>query len=35
VYVIALFIQQAQRIHHIILSSAACRAVPYFSILTH
>jgi len=32
---VALFIQHALRIHHIILSSAACPALQYFSTLSH
>ena len=32
---VVLAIQQAMRMHHIILSSAACLAVQYFSTLSH
>jgi hypothetical protein len=32
---VALFIQHAKRMRHIILLSVACLAVPYFSILSH
>jgi hypothetical protein len=33
--VIALVIQHAKRMRHIILPSVACLAVPYFSTLSH
>ena len=32
---VALVIQHARRMRHIILSSVACPAVPYFSTLFH
>jgi hypothetical protein len=32
---VALFIQHAKRMRHIILSSVACSAVPYFSTYSH
>jgi folate-dependent tRNA-U54 methylase TrmFO/GidA len=32
---VALVIQHAKRMRHIILSSAACLAVPHFSTLSH
>jgi hypothetical protein len=32
---VALVIQHAKRMRHIILSSVACPAVPYFSTLSH
>jgi hypothetical protein len=32
---VALVIQHAKRMHHVILSSVACWALPYFSTLSH
>jgi len=32
---VALYIQHAKSLHHIILSSVACLAVKYFSTLSH
>jgi len=32
---VALVIQEAKCMHRILLSSAACPAVPYFSTLSH
>ena len=35
VCILALFIQHATRLHHIILRIMTCMAVPYSSILSH